>query len=269
MVSWLRFKTLVSTAVGHRLILPRQDDRYLIAYPRSGRIWTRTMITNVIDPEAQSDPDVFEKKIPGVSIRKALPLNFIPSPRIMSSHALFVPGIAPTVYLVRDGRDSLISHYHFRRDLRKDFGDLNDESMTFEDFFELYMSGGIGWRWDEHVSSWVKQGKQAMGDDLLIVRFEDMKKDTKGTLLKVLDHLNVAIDDETRVDEAIEMSSIQRAREIERQKAIERGEAPPEGNASFYRGGKTGQWVDYMTPEMEQRFMAVSTEMLQQLEYIE
>lgn len=264
-MGWLRFKNLVSPGLGHRLVIPRKDDRYIIAYARSGRIWTRTMVTNVMNPEAQSDPDVFERQIPGVSIRKAIPLNFIPSPRIMSSHSLYVPGIAPTVYLVRDGRDCLISGYHFRRDLRGDFGP--GSTLEFEAYFDLYMSGGIGWRWDEHVRSWLVDGKQAMGDDLLVIRFEDLKADTPSMLRKILAHLNIEADQE-RISQAIEMASTERAREIERKKALERGEAPPEGNKSFYRGGRTGQWQDYLTPEMQETFMSASRDMLEELGYL-
>lgn len=81
---------------------------------RSGSIWLRTMLVNIMIPYASRNPDVFNAAIPCESIKQA------PHNRRCGHHELSIvtyiyyrPEIKRSVYTIRDGRDVLISCYHY------------------------------------------------------------------------------------------------------------------------------------------------------------
>lgn len=242
-------KVKTSLSLGHNLIQKRPDDRFLIAHPRSGSTWLRTILVNILHTGANSNPDIFNAQIPGVSIRNALRrINRLPSPRLVSSHTWYRSDIPAALYLVRDGRDTLISFYHYS--ITRKNGTEN-----FAEFFELYCQGKYGHFWPYHVESWLDSGRKTMGDKLMVIRFEDMKADTTAVITDITRFLAIPATPET-IEVAIENSSIKNMRKIEQSR---RGKTV-QTNASFYRGGKSGQWQDYFTPSIEQKFYEVASD---------
>lgn len=63
-----KLRNKISLPIGHASIGKRDDDQYLASFPRSGSTWLRTMLVDIMDPEAKSNPDVFNARIPGVSL---------------------------------------------------------------------------------------------------------------------------------------------------------------------------------------------------------
>jgi hypothetical protein len=57
-----------------------------------------------------------------------------------------------------------------------------------------------------------------------------------------------------QIKAALGAANIERMREIERAREGEKKDP----NASFYRGGETGQWSQYFTKSIEERFYQVS-----------
>lgn len=112
----------------------------IVAHPRSGSTWLRTMIANIISPVANSNPVIFNKMISGVSIRNALAVNRLSSPRILTSHISYLPGLPKVIYVVRDGRDAIVSYYHY--DVHR---------KTF--FIDRYYQGAYRHIWHQHVES--------------------------------------------------------------------------------------------------------------------
>lgn len=244
------YKTRLSLELGHKLIKQRPGDRYIVAHPRSGSTWLRTVIVNVLEPEARSNPDVFNAVIPGVSIRSSwFRVRRQEGDRIISSHTWYRRDIPKAVYLVRDGRDVLVSFYHYLITRRQGV-----ETLSFAKFFDEYCKGRYGYIWPEHVESWLLTGKDEMGDRLMVVRFEDMKADTEGVIGSILSFLNIS-EEPGRLRSAIEDARIERMRKIERSRIGELNVR----DQSFYRGGRSGQWQDYFTPEIEEKFWAMSS----------
>lgn len=242
-----KLRNKISLPLGHASIGKRDDDQYLASFPRSGSTWLRTMLVDIMDPEANSNPDVFNAMIPGVSLTQIPKLRRLPSPRIIQSHTIYRPVIKRAVYTVRDGRDVLPSFYHYMT-TRK------GKPMAFEPWFDLYESGVYGKRWDESVLSWMDKGKQVLGDDLMVVHFERMKSQPVDVLLEVTQHLGIACEKST-IEKVAGEATIENARKIEKEREKNR-----EGNTSFYRGGTTGQWEKYFTPELEKRFWDLSAD---------
>ena len=193
----------------------------------------RTMLGVLVNPGAEGNPDFTRQNIPGVSISNSKKIKSLGSPRFLKSHTWFRTDIPRAVYLVRDGRDVLISlyHYYITRQMK---------TVSFADFFYAYINGKYGQLWYKNVESWLLNGKELLGDNLLVLTFEEMKADTSKTLTRAAEFLGLPAGN-AEVEQALMASDITRMRKIEMQR---RGQIE-DINASFYRGGKTGEWKDY------------------------
>lgn len=240
--------TRANRRLGHFLIRDRADDRYIYSYPRSGSTWLRTILANIIDPATEANPERRFALIPGVSVRNARRIGRLESPRLLKSHGRYMGPVPRAVYLVRDGRDVLVSMYH-KRITRPGHADKID----FADFCRRYFRGDLGERWDRSVMSWLEGGRAAMGDALRVVRFEDLKADLPSHVRELARFLSIEADEE-RIAAALDKASLERLRESERSRV---GELAPD--RSVYRGGKVGQWRDMLTGELLERFMSLSS----------
>jgi len=240
------FREYLSLELGHRLVNSRLADQYLVSYPRSGNTWMRTMVGVLVNPGEKGNPDFTRQNIPGVSISNAQKINTLNSPRIIKSHTWFRKDIRRAVYLVRDGRDVLVSLYHY-------YITREGKILSFPEFYSDYIKGKYGQLWHENVESWLIKGKELLGDDLLVISFEKLKADTYEVLTQTAEFLGLTAG-KPEVDLALEASDISRMRKIEMQR---RG--PVNNlNASFYRGGKTGEWRELFTPDIREGFKRIA-----------
>ncbi len=240
------FREYLSLELGHRLVNSRLADQYLVSYPRSGNTWMRTMVGVLINPGEQGNPDFTRQNIPGISISNAKKINSIISPRIIKSHSWYRSDIHRAIYIVRDGRDVLVSLYHY-------YITRENKILSFPEFYSDYINGKYGQLWHENVESWLIRGKELLGDDLLVITFEQLKADTYQALSQTAKFLGLPAE-KSEVEQALEASDISRMRKIEMQR---RG--PVDNiNASFYRGGKTGEWKDLFTPEIREGFSRIA-----------
>lgn len=221
---------------------------FIVSYPRSGSTWLRTILCNLLVPEAQGDPRIISTRIPGVSLcrlgldRKAKRYD----PAIIHSHRKYRKGFNKVLYLVRDGRDSVISLYHYTTTR---YG----ESVSFKEWFDLYKAGVYGTRWHAHVESWLKQGKNDLKENLLVIRFEDLKKDTVSCIKQIVAFFGLSIPPHM-ILQAIDNATIEKAKAWEKRFLGE----PKSADASLCRGGQSGQWKDCFPPTELQAFIDMS-----------
>ncbi|MFZ9847237.1 MAG: sulfotransferase domain-containing protein [Flavobacteriales bacterium] len=98
--------------------------------------------------------------------------------------------------------------------------------------------------WSDFYNSW----KNLYRDDMLVVRFEDMKHDSLNTFRKVVDTLGwVKTDDD--ILKAIEASKFDKVKSLESNKGFR--EKPPKTEA-FFRKGQTGGWSNEISAEQAQ-----------------
>lgn len=209
----------------------RPDDQFIAAFPRSGSTWLRTMLTDVLVPGADGNPDVFNARIPGIKLRRVADLRDLPSPRLLMTHSPWQPALRRAVYVVRDGRASVVSYYHYLT-TRK------GRELPFELFFERYMKGAYGVPWHVHVEGWLGAGAARMSENLHVVRFEDMKASRESVFEGVVRFLGIEADD-AQIRHAAGRANLDNARRIEERRiqALQRGPLPSD-DASFYRGGR-------------------------------
>ena len=233
----------VSLPMAHRLLRGREADQYIVSYPRSGSTWLRAMLSGLFDPEHGAEPDVFNRLIPGLSGSRLASAWYLPDPRLLHSHTCFTARIRRAVCVVRDGRDAVVSHYHHSITRA-------GRAMPFSEWLELYWKHWYGPCWHEHTISWLDYGRSHLGEDLLIVKFEDLKAAPEDTVMRIAQFLRL---DYTQRDivNAVELASLEKARQRERSKFGSFSNP----DASFYRGGAERQWRSIMAPSDYTHFM--------------
>jgi len=242
-----KLRNSLSTPLGHVLLSKRDSDAYIAAFPRSGSTWLRTILVNILEPEAYGNPDVFNARIPAVSIRNASIINRLSSPRLIMTHSCWRPSINKVVYLVRDGRDAFISSYHYH-----------------VDYYQLYRREVYGRTWQQHTESFLINARQSLGGNLLSLRFDDLKADTLNSIKKVCAFLGIDAD-EVAIEYAIKYASLENAKKIERQR---QGDLADQ-NASFYRSGSTAQWQQAEYADVMSEFERESLEALKLANFLE
>lgn len=236
----------ISVTIAHLLIRTHPSDQYLVSYPRSGSTWVRTILTGIMDPTTCGAPEAFNRLLPGVSGSR-LPLIWkLNDPRIIHSHTVYTRRLPRAIYLVRDGRDVVVSYYHYivtREGLK----------LPFPEWFDLYCRRWYGPRWHENVESWLMKGRKHLGRNLLVVKFEDLKANPAHKMREITTFLGLQTEPHA-VSDAIEMASLEKARRHEK-RLVGKLDNP---DSSFYRGGKVGQWRDQFDEHSYKRFMRMS-----------
>jgi len=158
------------------------------------------------------------------------------------------PGLC-FINLVRDGRDVAVSGFAqqtstaLRRAADAESGPLRDrlESRRIpDDFLELWTS-----MWTACVDAGLA-GERLFRRSMRL-RYEDMLEDAPGQLARVLALIGVEHDRAT-VARCLEAASFERL-----SGGRERGR---EDRASFFRKGVGGDWVNWLTPAQNERFVA-------------
>src|SRR5215470_19721011 len=184
------------------------DDTFLVSYPRSGNTWTRFLIANLVHRHENVSFLNIERLIPDTASQSSLALKRTPRPRLIKTHQYFDHRYPKTIYIVRDPRDVALSYYDFQRKYMQ-----IDDDYPLEQYVDDFVNGkliSIGWgTWGENVASWVHtRGKRK---NFLLLRYEDMMKDTGTELSRIAEVLKIA-PDPTRLKHAIEQSSADRMR---------------------------------------------------------
>lgn len=227
-------------AVGQRLYLQnefvprliRPNDIFLVSFPKSGNTWVRFWLANLLRPEHLTiNFRTINALVPPVM---ALPnlKHPLPDPRFIKSHAPFQSQYPRVVYILRDGRDAMLSYYYYQQ------AEL-PAGTTLTDFL-AQTPWPCGWA--KHVASWLDAGLPA--DKFLLLRYEEMKQDPAGQLQRLIQFSQLTVSPE-RFQQALEQSTFQAMRQAEQQYGGPGGRKPQGG---FMRQGQSGGWQQQFGP---------------------
>ncbi|XP_073483241.1 amine sulfotransferase-like isoform X2 [Aquarana catesbeiana] len=178
----------------------RDDDVFLITYPKSGTIWTQQILSLICSEEHRNGTgkiDTTERVqwLEFPSLNPDVDPNSRPSPRLFVSHLSepFVPqGLknkkAKVIYVMRNPKDVMNSFYHFQK-----IAVLAEKSPDFQHFFEKFLDGEVyGGKWFDHLQGWYNH-KDAY--NILFLKYEDMIKDLRSVAKKISTFLGIKLDD--------------------------------------------------------------------------
>lgn len=236
---WLR-ETLHRRGMLHAAV-------YVMEFPKSGGSWVARMTDDLL--AGAGGPTGFG------------------AGRVLRDHWRYSPHLRPAVYVVRDGRDVVVSLYFYHQReltfggmraaladayLRDTLGagyDLDDTQGNLPAFIDSLRSrpfGGLlrasGSRrllgWPEHVAEWIDK------PGVLVTRYEDLLADTAREMGRVARHLG-------REPSEMELAELAARHSFEATSGRRPGH---EDRAAHQRKGIAGDWRNHFTPEAARAF---------------
>jgi hypothetical protein len=244
-VTRLEWKRFALTYTG------RQDDIFLVSYPRSGTTLTQMLLYQLLtdgeirfnhisefSPFLERDINISQRVDPIAALRK---------PCVIKSHLPYdcIPkGPGRYIYLMRNGMDTTVSFYYL---VAKRAG----HRLQLPPFFDsIIKGGGPAGSWFEHVAKWRKNEDNL---NVLYVTYEELRFDFLSTARRVADFCNVKIPDR-EWERVCSNCSFEFMRQHEHKFDDLVPWVGDEQDRHFIRRGQVGEWRTTLSPEMVQQF---------------
>ncbi|XP_070809196.1 amine sulfotransferase-like [Pituophis catenifer annectens] len=248
----------------------RDDDIFIITYPKSGTIWTQNIVSlilyeghrdgteniSLIDRAPWLEYNMFHVDLPSR-----------PSPWVICSHLPYylVPkGLqnrrAKIIYVLRNPKDVLVSNYHFHKLSVK-----IETPKDFDIFFEKFLAGKVFCSsWLDHVEGWCTHKDDF---NILFLSYEEMKKDLRSSVLKICNFLGRELSGK-EVDDVVDKATFDNMKMDSRANYTF---LPPDildfSKGNFLRKGTVGDWKNLMTVAQSERFDSVFKERVEKLPF--
>ena len=253
-------KLLARTEPGKRNTAPRFDlresDVFVVSYPRSGSTWVRFLLANLTRFDSQDPVDFHsvQRVIPDIMQRAGREmLQAVPSPRLLKSHHAYDSRLKKVIYILRDGRDVMVSYYF----LMVGQGNFEGSFLDFLDKEDLRPC-----LWHEHVESWLLRDNL---DGLLLIRYEDLHRQTAIEVARMARFVGLPCD-KARLDWAVSNSCFETMQRIE----AEKGRAfYPDRPFLAVRKGVIGDWVNHFGAAHKKVFKRYASRALLRFGYVE
>ncbi|XP_078367358.1 sulfotransferase 1B1-like [Oculina patagonica] len=234
----------------------RPDDVFVATYPKSGTTWVQEIVWQIFN-EGQVKSSHIMQKVPFLeaATHTKVPhpaMDTLPSPRILKTHLPYhtTPKSATEdtkckyIYVARNPKDVAVSFFKFAEAL-KSVG--NGYHGPWEFYAKLFVEGNVTWNfWNDHVLGWWKHKDDP---NVLFLKYEDLQKDLLSHVRMIANFLNKPLSDDliSRIAEQCTFSGMKKNPESY---AIKN----EEGESSLLRKGVVGDWKNYFTPELNERF---------------
>jgi hypothetical protein len=192
----LRTGSSLQTALTYRIawgaFVPRPDDLYIAAYPKSGTTLLQMMV-HQIRTDGRMDFPHINAVCPWIELEfhrnNAAGLEALESPRCFKTHLLYrqLPRSGRLLYIVRDVRDVAVSAWHHAR-LLGGVGNLEDFTVGF-----LRRGWGSSSTWFQHLRSWWPHRRDPR---VLFLSYERVIADLEGTVRRVADFSGLPLREE-------------------------------------------------------------------------
>jgi hypothetical protein len=179
----------------------------MASYSRSGNTMLRFILAEILSG-VPSSFNTMQRIVPEMGLQvNAAPI--IPGGgRMIKTHEPYRREYKRAIYMIRDVRNVMLSCYSRETSL----GVIH---TTLDDYVRPFLQGSMQHygAWHEHVDGWLNSPIARSGD-LLVMRFEDMRKDLEGSVALSLEFLGKKVDPEI-IQAAIRNNSIEKMREME------------------------------------------------------
>lgn len=224
------------------------EDIFIVGYPKSGNTWMQNLVAGLVfgvDPHLTPDSLVNEL-VPDVHDRSFY-RRYI-TPMFFKSHYLPRPEYRRVVYLIRDGRDAMVSYFHH----------LSAIHGSEPDFLKM-VSDGEGLfpcRWHEHVEAWTKNPYRAQ---MITVRYESLKANPVPELRRLCEFAGLDRSEES-LQSIATACSFEAMRDREKTMGWDSTVWPRE--KAFVRRGEVGSFKNEMPSAVAAEFMRQAQQVL-------
>jgi hypothetical protein len=218
---------------------PIKSDIWLASFPKSGNTWMRFILSNIMTGYCKKNIEInfnnIQDIIPDIYINNDIPidLGFSPFPRIIKTHEKYNKKLKNSIYIVRNPKDVMVSFYHYMKD------GCDQDIKNFSDFLRNKKYGIDPWC--KNIKSWANKAN-------VIISFENLKKNPKKEIKKIINFLNIEIED-SLINEAINKSTFEKMKKIEKQDESWKEKHNLNKNYSFIRKGEVNQGKTYFNTE--------------------
>jgi hypothetical protein len=234
------------------------SDVFLVGYMKSGTTWFRNLIAGAVY-------GVVSEHVPYAIIWELVP-NHGPTkpfykrygtPMYFKVHDFPRPQYKRVVFLVRDGRDVIVSLAHHLKNVYKDDVDMAALAKGSAPQFS------IQYEWYKHAEAWLAN---PYGADMITVKYEDLKADPARELRRFCQFARIERDD-AAIERAVAAASFDRMRDKEARLGMDYRTWPKD--RPFVRRGKVGSHEDEFPPAVLQAFMRDAGDTLRKLGYLD
>jgi len=230
------------------------NDVLFASFERSGNTWLRFVLFEVLTNDTAGFLNV-NQVLPELGTHQNGQHVLPNGGRFIKTHHQYRSQYKRAIYLMRDLRDVMLSNW--ARDKEMGFSQYFDNGKGMDGYIESFLKGKVTrfGSWQSHVDSWVNC-PLAQNGNLLVVRYEDLRKDTESGLVEMLNFLGIDRDRE-QIRRAVENNSLRAMREKE-EKAKKSGATLGKGtllrkhnldreDARFVRSGSVGGWREKLS----------------------
>ncbi|XP_033100090.1 sulfotransferase 1C3-like [Anneissia japonica] len=247
----------------------RPDDIFLVTFPKCGTHWSAEIINLILtggDPEKidrsrQEAPlemsypkdksnltllEPFHLKLASLEGCRVI-LTHLPEQLLPSQVFSKKPKV---IYVTRNPKDCCVSLYHAMSRLVQSDWNVHAEEWIKQDDL---MGGGFF----THILSFWKYRHEP---NFLYMKYEDMKKDPRGSIIRFADHLERPLSDE-ELDRVVHHSELKNMKKtydnIEKKTPDGKFLTKAMGKSPFIRKGQIGDWKNHFTVAQNEAFDAV------------
>ncbi len=224
-------------------------DVLFASFERSGNTWLRFVLMEILTKGDAGFLNV-NQVLPEMGTHREMKPVLPNGGRFIKTHEQYRSEYKRAIYLMRDLRDVMLSNW--ARDKEMGFSQYFDHGKGMDGYVESFLQGKVTrfGSWQSHVDSWLNCPLAQHGN-LLVVRYEDLRRDTENGLVEMLQFLGIE-SDLGRIRRAVENNSLRNMREKE-EKAKNSGATLGKGtllrkhnvnreDARFVRSGSVGGW---------------------------
>lgn len=233
----------------------QENDVFLVGYPKSGNTWLQNLVTGLMYGVYGDNVrgSLVQELVPGVHYKTCYQrFNEI---TCFKSHFLPRKEYRRVIYIARDGRDALVSLWHYHKA-------LTGEELDFEEMVELPINK-FG-TWSEHIMAWTDNPYDA---DFLILKYEDLLEDGSVQLKRICGFLGLNKSDE-EINRVIEANQFTSLKEKENKFGFGHGQKNWKTDKPFFRRGEMESFKDEMPPEAIVKFNDIHMEAMKKLAYL-
>lgn len=231
-----------------------EEDVFIVGYPKSGNTWFQNLAAGAIygvNPLFAPDT-LIQELVPDIHHKRFYKRFW--TPMLFKSHLLPQSDYKRVIYLLRDGRDAMVSYFHFLSAMRGEVPDFAEMVGTGE---------GLICKWHDHVEAWLDN---PYGAEMLIIRYEDLKTDPVRELQRCCTFLDI---DRSRpwLELVANNAAFDLMQQKEKSGKYYRDNTKWPESELFNRRGVVGSYKDEMPPEVLAIFLEDAEEALARCGY--
>ncbi|KAJ7304140.1 hypothetical protein JRQ81_011668 [Phrynocephalus forsythii] len=187
------------------------DDIVTVSYPKSGTNWMLEILGLIWhDGDPSWVQSIFShERSPWIESVDGLEAALkYPPPRFLTTHLPFqlfpkdfLHSKCKVIYIMRNPKDVLVSHYHFAK-----FCEGLEEPGTWEEFLEKFLNGKVMFgSWFDHLKGWMKLKDRP---NMFFISYEELQQDLRGNVERIGHFIGKELDGH-QLDEVVKHASFQ------------------------------------------------------------